>query len=76
MAISTEELEAHLMSLGAAERTRLIQKILIADLSPDPTVQGRWADEIQSRVERYNSGDVQPYAGDEVMADMKERVQR
>ncbi len=58
MAISFEVLEAEALKLAAAERTRLIEHLLVS-LDEDSEIENAWAVEIEKRIEAADNGTVQ-----------------
>ncbi len=58
MAIAFEVLEAEALKLAAAERTRLIEHLLVS-LDEDSEIENAWAVEIEKRIEAADNGTVQ-----------------
>ncbi|OIP44497.1 MAG: addiction module antitoxin RelB [Deltaproteobacteria bacterium CG23_combo_of_CG06-09_8_20_14_all_60_8] len=58
MAIAFEVLEAEALKLAAAERTRLVEQLLVS-LDEDSEIENAWAVEIEKRIEAADNGTVQ-----------------
>jgi len=70
MASSIEIIEAEALRLSAAERARLIER-LIASLDVDPGVEEAWAAEVERRNGEVESGKVSLVSGPEATVKMK-----
>lgn len=58
MAIAFEVLEAEALKLAAAERTRLVEQLLVS-LDEDSEIENAWAVEIEKRIKAADNGTVQ-----------------
>ena len=63
MTMPIDALEAEVLRLSSAERSRLLDR-LIASLDADPAVEESWMREAARRDEEIESGAVQPVPGD------------
>lgn len=70
MSTTIETLEAEALRLSAAERARLVEK-LIASLDADPEVEDAWAAEVERRQAQLESGAVSLLPGPETLAKLK-----
>lgn len=70
MSSTFEALEAEALQLSAAERARLIER-LIASLDVDPEVEAAWAAEVERRNAEIESGAVSLISGPEALAKLK-----
>lgn len=70
MSSTVEALEAEALQLSAAERARLIER-LIASLDVDPEVEAAWAAEVERRNAEIESGVVSLISGPEALAKLK-----
>ena len=70
MSSTVEVLEAEALQLSAAERARLIER-LIASLDTDPEVEEAWAAEVERRNAQIESGAVSLVPGPEALAKLK-----
>ena len=70
MPVPIEALEAEVLSLAAADRSRLLDK-LIASLEDDPAVDQAWMGEGRRRDAEIESGAVQALAGEAVLARLR-----
>ncbi len=70
MSSTVEALEAEALQLSAAERARLVER-LIASLDIDPEVEEAWAAEVERRNEEVESGAVALVSGPEALARLK-----
>ena len=70
MSPTIETLEAEALRLSAAERARLVEK-LIASLDADPEVEDAWAAEVERRQAQLESGAVSLLPGPETLAKLK-----
>lgn len=72
MSSKVEVLEAEVLQLTAAERARLVER-LIASLDVDPDVEEAWAAEVERRQAELESGSVKAVSGPEAVARLKAR---
>jgi putative addiction module component (TIGR02574 family) len=70
MSSTVETLEAEALQLSAAERGRLIER-LIASLDVDPEVEEAWAAEVERRNAEIESSAVAMVPGPEALAKLK-----
>lgn len=70
MSATIETVEAEALLLSAAERARLIER-LIASLDSDPAVEEAWAEEVERRHAEVENGSVTLLSGPEAMAKLK-----
>ena len=70
MASSIEIIEAEALQLSAAERARLIER-LIASLDADPGVEEALAAEVERRNNEVESGKISVVSGPEAIAKLK-----
>lgn len=70
MSSTVEALEAEALQLSAAERARLVER-LIASLDIDPAVEEAWAAEFERRNAEIESGAVPLISGPEALANLK-----
>jgi putative addiction module component (TIGR02574 family) len=70
MASTVEVLEAEAMQLSAADRARLVER-LIASLDVEPEVEEAWAAEVERRNAQIESGAASLIPGPEALADLK-----
>jgi putative addiction module component (TIGR02574 family) len=73
MSSPLEALEAELLQLPAAERARLVER-LIASLDADPEVEQAWAAEVERRQAEIESGAVPLLPGPETLAEIKAKL--
>jgi putative addiction module component (TIGR02574 family) len=69
-----ETVEAAALRLPAAERARLVER-LIASLDADPAVEEAWATEVERRNAEIEGGKVSLLSGPEAVAELKEKFQ-
>ena len=74
MSISVEELEAEALSLSAAQRARLVEK-LIASLDSEPEIEKAWAEEVERRHAQIERGTVSLLSGPETLARLRTEFQ-
>ena len=67
---TVETLEAEALRLSAAERARLVER-LIASLDADPEIEEAWAAEVERRHAEIESGAVNPLPGPETLSKLK-----
>ncbi len=70
MSSTVEAIEAEALQLSAAERARLVER-LIASLDTDPEVEEAWAAEVERRSAEIESGAVSLIPGPEALASLK-----
>ena len=70
MTMPIESLEAEVLGLPSAERSRLLDR-LIASLDVDPAVEVAWMREARRRDEEIESGTVQAIPGDAALAGLR-----
>lgn len=70
MSSTVESLEAEALRLPAAERARLVER-LIASLDMDPGVEEAWAAEVERRNAEIESGAVSLVPGPDALARLK-----
>ena len=70
MSSTVEVLEAEALQLSAAERARLVER-LIASLDIDPDVEEAWAAEVERRNAEVEGGAVSLIPGPEALARLK-----
>ena len=71
MSSTLEALEAEALRLSAADRARLIDR-LIASLDLDPAVEEAWAVEVERRNVEIESGKVSLVSGPEALAKLRD----
>lgn len=74
MSVSIEELEAEALGLSAAQRARLVEK-LIASLDLEPEIENAWAAEVERRHAEIESGAVALRPGPETLARLRAEFQ-
>jgi putative addiction module component (TIGR02574 family) len=70
MPTTVELLEAEALQLTAAERARLVER-LIASLDADPEVDDAWAAEVERRNAEIEAGTVSLVPGPEALAQLR-----
>lgn len=70
-----EVLEAEVLKLAPAERTRLLER-LIASLDTDPEIEAAWDQEADRREAAMASGAVSAVPGHEAIARLQARLSR
>ena len=73
MSSTLEALEAEALQLSAAERGRLVQR-LIASLDADPEIDEAWAVEVARRNAEIESGAVSLISGPDALARLRAEV--
>lgn len=73
MSIPIEVLEAEVLSLSPAERSRLLDKLL-ASLDPDPEWEQAWAQEVDRRETEIAAGRSTWLPGEEVVARLRAKL--
>ena len=75
MSTNLEVLEAEILKLEAADRSRLLER-LIANLDLDPEVEAAWEREADRREADLESGSVAALPGHEAIARLRARLSR
>jgi len=77
MSTATAEIEARIRALSPDEKAELIRS-LIAELDgpADTGVEAAWVKEAQRRHREVVEGKVQPVPGEQVFANLRERLKR
>jgi Putative addiction module component len=75
MSTDLERLEAEVLKLAPAERSRLLER-LIASLEADPEVEAAWEREADRREAELETGGATEVAGSEAMARLQARLAR
>jgi len=70
MSATVEALEAEALQLSAAERARLVERLIVS-LDADPDVEEAWAAEVERRNAEIESGAVALVSGPEALARLK-----
>lgn len=70
MSSTIEALEAEVLQLPAAERARLVERLIVS-LDADPEVEEAWAAEVERRHAEIESGSVTLLPGRETLARLK-----
>lgn len=70
MSTRVELLEAEALQLTAAERARLVER-LITSLDADPEIENAWAAEVERRHAQIESGTVAPLPGPETLVKLR-----
>ncbi len=70
MTVTLETIEAEALQLPAADRARLVER-LISSLDIDPAVEDAWAAEVERRNAQIESGEVSLLPGPETLAELK-----
>lgn len=70
MPLTVEAIEAEALGLSAADRARLVEK-LISSLEIDPDVEEAWAAEVERRPAEIESGKVSTVPGSEALTRLK-----
>lgn len=73
MSLTIELLEAEALQLPAADRARLIER-LIASLDADPEVEEAWAAEVERRHAEIESNAVTLLSGAETLAKLRAEI--
>ncbi len=74
MSAPVEELETEVLQLPAADRARLVDK-LIASLDAEPEVEAAWAAEVERRHAELEAGTVSALPGPETLAKLRSAFQ-
>lgn len=75
MSTSLEVLEAEVLQLAPADRSRLLER-LIASLDADPEVEQAWEREADRREAELESGSIVAVPGQEAIARLRARLPR
>jgi len=70
MSLTIEVLEAEALQLSAAERARLVER-LIASLDADPKIEEAWIAEVERRQTEIDNGAVSLVSGSEALARLR-----
>jgi hypothetical protein len=73
MPIPIDVLEAEALSLPAAERSRLIDR-LISSMEKDPEWETAWSEEADRREERISRGDATWVRGEDALVRLKAKL--
>ena len=73
MSIPVEVLEVEVLNLPAAERSRLLDRLL-ASLDPDPEWEEAWAREVDRREADIAAGSATWLPGEEVVARLRTKL--
>lgn len=74
MSLTVEALEAEALNLSAAERARLVERLIVS-LDAEPDVEAAWAVEIERRHAEIESGAISLLPGAETLARLEAEVQ-
>lgn len=74
MSLTVEALEAEALGLSAADRARLVDKLIVS-LDAEPDVEAAWAVEIERRHAEIESGAISLLPGAETLARLKAEFQ-
>ena len=74
MPLTVEVLEAEALSLSIADRSRLVEKLIIS-IDTEPGVESAWAEEVERRYAEIESGAVSLLPGVETLARLKAEFQ-
>lgn len=73
----TAKLTEELLSLPCEDRIQIVEKLLESLNAPaDDVIEQAWAVEVERRIDELNSGKVRSIPGDEVFADIRQRLGR
>ncbi|EXI67179.1 MAG: putative addiction module component [Candidatus Accumulibacter adjunctus] len=70
MSATVEDLETEVLALPAAQRARLVEK-LIASLDVEPDVENAWSEEVERRQGEIESGTVMLLPGAETLSRLR-----
>lgn len=74
---ATTKLTEQLLSLPCEDRIRIAEKLLESLNSPaDDKITRAWAVEVERRIDELNAGTVQSIPGEEVFAEIRQRLGR
>lgn len=68
-----DELEAQVLQLDAADRARLLERLL-ASFEPDSEIEKAWIDEALRREAEVVAGKIELVAGEEALARARARI--
>ena len=74
MLLTVEVLEAEALSLSIADRSRLVEKLIVS-LDTEPDVESAWAEEVERRHAEIEGGAVSLLPGAETLARLKAEFQ-
>jgi len=74
MSLTVEVLEAEALSLSIADRSRLVEKLIVS-LDTEPDIDAAWAKEVERRHAEIESGAVSLLPGAETLARLKAEFQ-
>lgn len=74
MTLTVEALEAEALNLSAAERARLVEKLIVS-LDVEPDVEAAWAVEVERRHAEIETGAMSLLPGAETLARLKAEFQ-
>lgn len=74
MSLTVEVLEAEALSLSIADRSRLVEKLIVS-LDTEPDVESAWAEEVERRHAEIESGAVSLLPGAETLTRLKAEFQ-
>ncbi len=75
MSISLEALEAEVLKLPAADRSHLLERLIVS-LDSDPEIEEAWVREADRREAELESGSVTVVPGEEAMMHLRSRLSR
>jgi putative addiction module component (TIGR02574 family) len=71
----TAKLTEELLSLPCEDRIRIVERLLESLNAPaDNEIEQAWAIEVERRINELNSGTVRSIPGEEVFADIRQRL--
>jgi len=71
----TAKLTEELLSLPCEDRIRIVERLLESLNAPaDNEIEQAWAIEVERRIDELNSGTVRSIPGEEVFADIRQRL--
>jgi putative addiction module component (TIGR02574 family) len=70
---TSEEILEQLLSLPIETRARLAQQLLESLAPPNERNRKLWAEEVESRLEAYERGELKAIPGEEVFARLREK---
>lgn len=70
---TTEEILNQLLSLPSAQRAQLAHRLLQSLEGEDHDSERLWEEEIESRLDAYERGELQAVPGEEVLARLREK---
>ncbi len=74
MSFTVEVLEAEALNLSIAERSRLVEKLIVS-LDTEPDIEAAWATEVERRHAEIESGAMSLLPGTETLARLKTEFQ-